>query len=841
MAKNKIQFTNPYKKTTSTSTSTSSSKGKTSGTSTGTSSSKGYRDDVDYSKELQRADLTSSQRSQLERERQAKINDKYGGVEPVMTGSGKTYSQTYGSGSGKSASPSSSYTPPSPSGSSGYSSTAASGVSVDYHQQAKDAAARGDWDAVTRALQARQAKIDQQGGGDRGTSNAQILAQLQQQYANSYNALSSGAQSRLDAQAAGSINGVPLNPSGWDGGVDYLAQAERYARDGDIDSAYEALMRRGFKMADTGSQGGGTSQDQAYALIQQLYNQSGTARDQYLNEVEINRQRLAEHPTQFGTGTNPALANRRFVSQDGKYLIIYDQNGTPSVALPNKGTYTQYSPEEINLMSQYYNGDESTDFAELGRQIHNNSVVRTGVGRLVDQYGNFASGESEPVRSAWDYKTDESLAQDSIRNVGQDEAALMDILNRINAGESFGNLGGTAAGSTAGGAVTVPITRLPDRTASAAGDVDRSNGAGYSGGYSGGGYSAGDDLSGLLRQTYQSNLDAQLAALRANYEQSMAALQAQWEAARRGYHTQRNQAAINNDLQRQQLAEMGAYYGLNTGAAGQMALGQSEALQNSLGTIGASEQQAQADNALALERLGIGYRGDAAAAQSSANAQMAQALYNEYVRQLEARQAQEQLEEQRAYNRQMAELEYAYKQQAAQDSAYQSAQKNAWTIANQFLSSGVVPDDSILSAAGISRDAAQAMADSYWQTLNIKNAPRTSSSGGKSGGTSGGLTYSQAKALLDAGMATPNAIAVFENSAGPGSYEQLYGGGTAGETSSGGAVNFAPVRSTINEQLSNGNQSRALGYLQSVWGTLSPAQQADMQSLLRQYGLSYNP
>ena len=131
MAKNKIQFTNPYKKTTSTSTSTSSSKGKTSGTSTGTSSSKGYRDDVDYSKELQRADLTSSQRSQLERERQAKINDKYGGVEPVMTGSGKTYSQTYGSGSGKSASPSSSYTPPSPSGSSGYSSTAASGVSVD--------------------------------------------------------------------------------------------------------------------------------------------------------------------------------------------------------------------------------------------------------------------------------------------------------------------------------------------------------------------------------------------------------------------------------------------------------------------------------------------------------------------------------------------------------------------------------------------------------------------------------------------------------------------------------------------------------------------------------------
>ena len=91
---------------------------------------------------------------------------------------------------------------------------------------------------------------------------------------------------------------------------------------------------------------------------------SSRARAQYENEVAINRRRLAEHPTRFGTGTNPSLANRRFVSQDGKYLILYDQSGTPSVALPNKGTYTSYSPEEIDLMSRYYNGDENTDFAE---------------------------------------------------------------------------------------------------------------------------------------------------------------------------------------------------------------------------------------------------------------------------------------------------------------------------------------------------------------------------------------------------------------------------------------------------------------------------------------------
>lgn len=60
----------------------------------------GYYDkNKDYSKELQRTDLSSSERAQLTQERQNKINDRYGGKEPNMTGSNKTYSQTYGGGS----------------------------------------------------------------------------------------------------------------------------------------------------------------------------------------------------------------------------------------------------------------------------------------------------------------------------------------------------------------------------------------------------------------------------------------------------------------------------------------------------------------------------------------------------------------------------------------------------------------------------------------------------------------------------------------------------------------------------------------------------------------------
>lgn len=73
----------------------------------------GYYDkNKDYSKELQRTDLSASERAQLTQERQNKIDDKYGGKEPNMIGSDKTYNQTYGnSGSRRDSSSGSSGTP----------------------------------------------------------------------------------------------------------------------------------------------------------------------------------------------------------------------------------------------------------------------------------------------------------------------------------------------------------------------------------------------------------------------------------------------------------------------------------------------------------------------------------------------------------------------------------------------------------------------------------------------------------------------------------------------------------------------------------------------------------
>ena len=60
----------------------------------------GYYDKKkDYSKELQRSDLTDQERSQLQQERQNKIDAVYGGVEPNMAGKSYTYSQSQKGGS----------------------------------------------------------------------------------------------------------------------------------------------------------------------------------------------------------------------------------------------------------------------------------------------------------------------------------------------------------------------------------------------------------------------------------------------------------------------------------------------------------------------------------------------------------------------------------------------------------------------------------------------------------------------------------------------------------------------------------------------------------------------
>ena len=142
-----------------------------------------------------------------------------------------------------------------------------------------------------------------------------------------------------------------------------------------------------------------------------------------------------------------------------------------------------------------------------------------------------------------------------------------------------------------------------------------------------------NDASQYLKDMYAQKNAAELAALKSTYEQNVADIRAQDDLITSAYDKQRNQAAAQNDLQRMYMNEMGLMQGLNTGATGQMALAQSAALQGNLATIGSQEAQSLADNALNLTKLTAQYKNAADQAAAEGNAQLASALYEEYVRQ----------------------------------------------------------------------------------------------------------------------------------------------------------------------------------------------------------------
>lgn len=179
---------NAAKTAASTRSSKTSSSSKSTASSGSKSSSSGYYDpNKDYSKELQRTDLTSAQRTQLESERQNKINDKYGGVEPNMTGSDKTYSQSYGSQSSRDRDI---QTISKPGGTLYYDDGRAAVTNtgkawqegVDYSAEAAKYAAMGDWDGVNDVLMRRAAKMQDTGSTGGGKSNLELWKELNDRY-----------------------------------------------------------------------------------------------------------------------------------------------------------------------------------------------------------------------------------------------------------------------------------------------------------------------------------------------------------------------------------------------------------------------------------------------------------------------------------------------------------------------------------------------------------------------------------------------------------------------------------------------------------------------------------
>lgn len=269
---------------------------------------------------------------------------------------------------------------------------------------------------------------------------------------------------------------------------------------------------------------------------------------------------------------------------------------------------------------------------------------------------------------------------------------------------------------------------------------------GISGGSGAGGFAA-TDLSAYLQEMYRQNMEAQLAALKDAYEQNAADLKAQAEEIPETYQASRNEAAAQNDLARQSFNEYAVARGLNTGTSGQASLANSAVLQGNLAEISGREADALSENALEQERLAIAYRNAVAQAEASGNSALAQALYQEYVRQDEAAQAaamaaQEQANWEAQFNAGLDQWnqQFGLTQQQYQDSLDQyrdsldaDNRNYAYNLAMTMLEAGIMPDSSTLTAAGISSGDALNIQQSVLQAQTVPT--RNSASGGNSGST----------------------------------------------------------------------------------------------------------
>lgn len=654
----------------------------------------GYYDkNKDYSKELQRTDLSSSERDRLTKERENKIADKYGGREPNMIGSNKTYSQTYG-GSGNRGNSSSG------SGSGGSS-----------------------------------------GGNSKGTY-----------WGVEYDRSNSGS----------GIYGVPTSNSEVknykQGGVTYQVGPDMSRRE---DLAGRILISNGYTVF--------------YDKDGYAYKASKGVAD-YTPHQDINA----------GNGSY----NKSGAWTDNEMLSALDRSKIQDI--------------RNRLQRGEITGDQANQAA---------NAIRAGYGYTIDKNGLVTdSGALSAVndrRKQLGLSTSPESAELNYYRylMGTDTSPTAQVNGKV---QSFGDYlaenGGAQAGTPAYGQqrvtdINAGSTPASNFTAQAGTSFDIGDGNDY------------------LKELYAQKMAAELAALKSAYEQNTATLDANRAQIAPVYDIARNSAANQNALSRGAFQEMAVANGLNTGTTGQAALAQDVVLQQNLSQI--DREQAEKTAAIDLQRsqLDTEYRNAIAKAEATGDAELANALYEEYVRQ-----------------------QNLYAKYGEQTGGSGSGSSGGSTVVKPTLTAsqvqsalknGIVTDD-VISA--FDYYYGQGAYDSLYGTGKL-------TSGGSSGGGStgkkkgsysnGSLTNEQVKQLQKYYGVSQDGKwgANSKKAAGGLTADQAWAKYQGGSSGSGGSSNYGNIRRTITGYMSQGNYAKAQSYLKSNWNSLTEAQQQELSDL----------
>lgn len=662
----------------------------------------GYYDkNKDYSKELQRTDLSSSERDRLTKERENKIADKYGGKEPNMIGSDKTYSQTYGGSSNRGNS-----------GSSGGSSQGTFG-GVSYTRNDNGGGIYGMPSSNSEVKNYKQGGVTYQVGAD--MSRRQDLAG-RAQVSNGYTVFYDD-----DGYAYKAVKGV----------ADYTPHQDINAGNGSY-----------------GKSGAWTDNEMMSALdrskIQDIRNR--------LQRGEITGDQANQAANAIRAGYGYTIDKNGYVTDSGALSSVNDLRRR--LGLDN-------SPESAELA--YYRYLMGTDTSPSAQ----------------------ANGK---VQSFGDYLAENGGVQAGTPGYGTPAYSQQQRVTDINAGSTPASNFTTQAGTS----------------------FDIGDGNDY------------------LKELYAKKVAADLAALKSAYEQNTATLDASRAQIAPVYDIARNSAANQNALSRGAFQEMAVANGLNTGTTGQAALAQDVVLQQNLSQI--DREQAEKTAAIDLQRsqLDTEYRNAIAKAEATGDAELANALYEEYVRQ------------QNLY------AKYGGQTGSSGGSTVVKPTLTASQV-QSALKNGIVTDD-VISAFDYyyGQGAYDSLYGTGRLTAGTTGTAKTGSSTGKKKGSysNGSLTNEQVKQLQKYyGVSQDGKWGTNSKKAAGGltadqAWAKYQGGGSGGKYKNVG--NLAAWASGLNTDLKNGNTEKVGRWLDNNWSKLTAEQQRRINAeVLKPYGIVY--
>lgn len=661
----------------------------------------GYYDkNKDYSKELQRTDLSASERDRLTKERENKIADKYGGREPNMIGSDKTYSQTYSGGSGGSK------------GSYG---------GIEYDRSNNGGGIYGMPTSNSEVKNYKQGGVTYQVGPD--MSRRQDLA--------GRTLISNGYTVSYD-----------------DDGYAYKASkgVADYTPHQDINAGNGSYGKNG---AWTDREMMGDKQGSDFWKIQEIRNR--------LQRGEITGDQANQAANAIRAGYGYTIDKNGLVTDSGALSATNDLRRR--LGLDN-------SPESAELA--YYRYLMGTDTSPSAQ----------------------ASGK---VQSFGDYLAENGGVQAGTPGYGTPAYSQQQRVTDINAGN-------------------VPVQN--PGTAQTGMSFDIGDGNDY------------------LKELYAKKVAAELAALKSAYEQNTATLDASRAQIAPVYDIARNSAANQNALSRGAFQEMAVANGLNTGTTGQAALAQDVVLQQNLSQI--DREQAEKTAAIDLQRsqLDTEYRNAIAKAEATGDAELANALYEEYVRQ-----------------------QNLYAKYGGQTGGSGSGSSGGSTVVKPTLTAsqvqsalknGIVTDD-VISAFDYyyGQGAYDSLYGTGRLTAGTTGTAKTGSSTGKKKGSysNGSLTNQQVKQLQKYYGVSQDGKwgANSKKAAGGLTADQAwakYQGGGSGKYENVG--NLAAWASGLNTDLKNGNTEKVGRWLDNNWSKLTAEQQRRINAeVLKPYGIVY--